>query len=173
MTAPRPTIEPTTATQVAIAAVAGGGLAWLLFGTLQGQGVALPVLGPVAWGSVVLIAVGIAYLAARTHAAVQRRRESIDPQQAVTRLLLGKTSILGGAALGAAYLALVWLARAGWPAPLATERVLHGSIAALACVGWSLAGWFLERACRIPDDNDRDTPGEPHLDEPEDGREVA
>lgn len=163
MTQGRPTIEATTWTQVAVAAMAGGGGAWLLLSTLQDRGLSLPVVGPVAWASVALIAVGIGVLAARTHATVWRRRDPIDPQQGLTRLLLGKTSLLGGAGLGGAYLALVALAWGGIPAPLASERVVHGGIAVLACLAWAGAGWALERACRIPpaDTDEPDTPPSP------------
>ncbi len=163
MTGPaRPTIEATTGTQVAVAAMAGGGMTWLFLGTLQRAGQSLPVLGAVAWLSVVLLAAGIAVLALRTHRAIQVRREPMEPRTAVNRLLLGKTSVLGGAGLGSAYLVMAVVAAAGWPAPLAQSRVLHAGIAVAACLGWGLAGWFLERACRIPpdgnDDTDNDTP---------------
>lgn len=155
MTGPSPTILPTRGTEVASAALAGGLLAYLVFAGLVRFGHSLPVLGPVAWLSIVVCALGIGVLAFRTHAAVQRRREPIEHRQAVTRLLLGKTSLLAGVFLGSAYVGLVAVAVQGWPAPLAQDRALHGGLAAVGCAGWALAGWLLERACRIPDD---DTP---------------
>ena len=66
----------------------------------------------------------------------------------------------GGAGLGAAYLFWVVLSLPGWPAPLAQGRVVHGSIATVLCACWALAGWFLERACRIRKDSGDDTPGD-------------
>lgn len=150
MTEPTPTILPTKGTEVLTAVLTGGVLAFLTFGGMVRFGASLPVLGPVAWVSVALLAAGIGALAFATHAAVQKRREPIDPKTAVTRLLLGKTSLLAGAFLGAAYAGLVAVALQGWPAPLAQERVVHGGIAALACASWAVAGWLLERSCRIP-----------------------
>lgn len=157
MSEPTPTILPTRGTEVLTAAMTGGLLAFLLFGGMVRFGQSLPVLGPVAWLSVALLGVGIGALALLTHGAVQKRREPIDPKTAVTRLLLGKTSLLAGSFLGAAYAGLVVVAVGGWPAPLAQERILHGAIAVGACIGWAVAGWLLERACRIPEDADRDT----------------
>lgn len=157
---PRPTIEPTTLTQVAVAAMAGFGAAWLALATVQNQGGSLPLVGPIAWISVGVIAAGIGVLAFRTYGTVHRRKLPIEPKEAVTRLLLGKTSILGGVGLGAAYGALVWLAAGGLPAPLHSERVIHGGAAVLACAAWALAGWFLERACRIPGGDSPDTPAD-------------
>lgn len=161
MTGPaRPTIEATTGTQIAVAAMAGAGMTWLFLGTLQRAGQSLPVLGPVAWASVLVIAAGIAFLAVRTHQAIQVRRESMEARRAVNSLLLGKTSVLGAAGLGAAYLVMAVVAAGGWPAPLAQTRVLHAGVAVVACVAWGVAGWLLERACRIPPDDEDDTTGD-------------
>lgn len=158
MTTPRgPTVEPTRAAHVAFAAVAGLLVAGMLLWTWQGFGHSLPLVGPLAWGSVLLIAGGIAWLMVRTRTQLRRRRDTLTPQEALNRVLLAKTSILAGAFLGAAYLALVALVLPALPAPLAAERLVHGGLAAVACMVWLLAGVGLERACRVPDDPD-DTP---------------
>lgn len=158
MTPPGPTIRPTRPLHVLGAAlgtlaVVRLGLAWW-----QGQGGALPIPGYPAWGSVALIAAGIAWLAHTTSRTLARDRTRLDPQQAVTRLLLGKTSQIGGALLLGAYGALAWAAAEGIPAPLALERVIHAGLAVLACVGWVLAGRALEAACRLPDDDETESP---------------
>lgn len=158
---PQPTIEPTSPSWVVVSALLGAGSAWLLLSTLQRLGESLPRIEPVAWVSVGVVAAGIAFLAVSTSRIVRERRADLDARSAVTRLLLGKTSILGGSGLGAAYLFGVIMAAPAWPAPLAQGRVINGSIAAVLCVAWAVAGWFLERACRVPRDPDDDTPGFP------------
>lgn len=158
MTPSGPTIRPTAWVQVVgtalgVLAVARWGLAWW-----QGQGGSLPVPSYPAWASVALIVVGIAWLARTTRRTLARDRAALDPEQAVTRLLLGKTSQIGGALLLGVYGALAWAAADALPAPLAVERVVHAGIAVLACVAWVLAGRALEAACRVPDDEDADDP---------------
>lgn len=150
MSEPTPTILPTRATEVVTAALAGGLLALGVFGGLVRFGQSLPLLGPAAWLSIAVCAAGIGGLALVTRRAVQKRREPIEPRRAVTRLLLGKTSLRAGSFLGAAYLGLVAVAAQGWPAPLAQDRILHGGLAALACAAWAALGGLLERSCRIP-----------------------
>lgn len=157
-----PTVEPTRATHVAFAAVAGFVVAGTLLWTWQGFGRSLPLVGALAWGSVALIALGLAWLTRRTRTQLRSRRDTLTPRDALNRVLLAKTSILAGTGLGAAYLALVVLVLPALPAPLAVERLIHGTLAVVACAVWALAGAALERACRIPEDPDdtRDTPAD-------------
>lgn len=161
MTSPGPTIRPTRLPQVFGAAlgvllVARLGLAWW-----QGQGGSLPIPGYPAWASVGLIAIGITWLAHTTRRTIAADRTALDHQQAVTRLVLGKTSQVGAALLLGAYGALAWAAAGALPAPLAIERVVHAGLAVLACAGWLVAGRVLEAACRIPDDEEGDSPDTP------------
>ena len=163
MTPSGPTITPTRPLHVLGAGLAALvvvrlGLAWW-----QGQGGSLPIPGYPAWVSVALIGVGIAWLARVTRRTLARDRTALDNEQAVTRLLLGKTSQVGGALLLGAYAALAWAAAGALPAPLAVERVVHAGIAVVASVAWVLAGRGLEAACRLPDD-DGDSPDTPHGD---------
>ena len=158
-----PTISPTRPlllVGVAAAVLVGARLALAWW---QGRGASLPIPGVVSWASVALIAVGVAWLARRTRRTLAEDRAALDPQQAVTRLLLGKTSQVAGAVLLGGYAALVWAAAHALPAPLAVERVVHAGVAVLACLGWVLAGRSLEAACRVPEppddpDPDGDTP---------------
>lgn len=153
---PTPTIGPTRTLHVVgpalvVLAVVRWGLAWW-----QGRGGTLPIPSYPAWASIALIAVGIGWLAFTTRRLVARDRAALDAGQAVTRLVLGKTSQVGSALMFGGYAALVWAAVDAWPAPLAIERVVHASAAVAACLAWGLAGRFLEDACRIPDDDDAD-----------------
>lgn len=177
MTAPRtpgPTVRPTRPGRVVLAALVGAATTWLVLDVLARWGLGLPQVGPVAWASVGLLAALTAWAAASTHAALQRRREPMDPDRAVARLVLGKTSQIAGALVAGAYAAVVVQALADAPAPLPRARVLHGSVAALFSVAWAVAGALLERACRVPRDPDDDTTGAPGVDAgPGEGPEVA
>lgn len=164
---PRPTIEPIGPAQSAVAALAGLLGVGLLGWWWQGQGGSLPIPGPVAWASLLLVAGGIAWLATLTRRAVREDRTSLDASQALTRVLLGRTSLLAGAFAAGAYGALVLLALPALPAPLAVERVVHGAIAVVAALGWAVAGAFLQSSCRIPPGDEDDAPGSGGADEPD------
>ncbi len=160
MTEPRPTVEPTAWRQVGLAVVLGFAMSWLVLTMTQDRGIPLPLVGPIAWASVLLIAAGVGWLAWQTRSQVRTRPDTLDPRQALIRVLLGKASVLGGMALAGAYAGLLGLAVVAWPAPLAVDRVTHGGVAFAGCLAWAIAGWTLERSCRIRDDRDDDTPGD-------------
>lgn len=149
---PQPTHRPTGAGRVFAAGAVGAAGGWLLAQGLLASGASLPVLGASAWLPMLLLAAVTGWLAWATHRAVRRRPPTLDARTAVTRLLIGKTSLLAGAALAGGYLALALAALPGWPAPLAQGRLLHGGIAVATGVLWAGAGRLLEGACRIPDE---------------------
>lgn len=152
MAEPKPTQRPTTPRRVLAAVGVGAAAGWVLSRALLLAGAALPVLGASAWLPLLLLTAGTGWLAVTTRRAVRRHREDLDARVAVARLLIGKASVLAGAALAGGYLALALVALGGWPAPLAQGRVLHGGLATLTGALWALMGWLLERACRIPQD---------------------
>lgn len=156
MAEPQPTIRPTKPGHVLAAVGAGAAAGWLLAQGLLLTGGTLPVLEFSAWLPMLLLAAVTGWLAWVTWRTVQRRREALEARAALARLLFGKASVLAGAVLGAGYLALVGVALGGWPAPLAQGRVLHGALATATSAAWAAAGWFLERACRIPGGDDDD-----------------
>jgi hypothetical protein len=160
----RPTVEPTAVSHLVVAALLGAGVMWIVAQTLLYAGQSLPVLGPPAWVTVGVLAAATAAAAARSWWAIQKRHQLPEPRDAVTRLLLGKTACIAGAALGAAYLMLAWVSKDGWPSALAQGRIIHGLVAAVLCGVWSAAGWLLERSCRIPHEPDHEEP-EPRPDD--------
>lgn len=159
------TVGPTQAGTLAIAAVVGAGVGWLVFAGLDALGRPLPTIPLSAAFAEALTALVVAGFAVNTHRVVQKRRERLESRTAVTLLALGKTALVGGVALSAGYVAV---AVYFWPrldAALPRERVGASLLAALAGLGLAVAGFFLERACRIPrppddeDDNSATPPG--------------
>lgn len=159
----QPTIQPTTWTNVATAALCGAGFSWLYLTSCSSFGWDMPV---VPWTAVVMysiVAVSVVVLAITTHQRIQVRRERTDPRRAVTLLVGGKTALLGGAALGAGYAVVVIKAIGLLPASAPMNRVLFGGMATLVCLVLAVGGYFLERACQIPvspDGNSQSTSGE-------------
>lgn len=147
---PEPTIAPTSARQVLLAVVVGAGVSWLVSSTLQAQGM-LPPVSAVAWVSPWLLAGGWGVLAWRTRTLVRTRRADLDATNARNTVLLGKAGILAGAALAAAWGVLAAVAAPGLPAPLPLERVINSGLACVGSIALAIAGWFVERSCRIPD----------------------
>jgi len=124
----------------------------------QEHGGSLPIPSWMSWAGVGLIAAGVGWTARATRRALARDPWALNPQVAVSRLVLGKTSRLAGAILLGGYGALAVMAAQAWPAPLAVTRVLHAGVTLLACAAWMATGRALERACRISrhDESDGD-----------------
>ena len=87
-----------------------------------------------------------------TWRALHVRRERLEPQQAVNRLVLARACALVGALVAGGYAgyAIAWL---GSEAELADERIWRSVVAALGGVSTTITAVLLERACRVrPDD---------------------
>ena len=91
----------------------------------------------------------VTYLVARHRFRTNPR--DIEPQQAVTFLVLGKAAALGGAIIGAGYLVFALLFVRDISAEGPRERVIRGAVAAVAGAITMVAGLLLERQCRVPD----------------------
>ena len=101
----------------------------------------------------VVVAALLGYTAWATWRTVHVHRERLDPSQAVNRLVLARACALVGALVGGGYLgyALTWL---GDAAELAEQQAVRSGVAVLACLGVVVAGLLLERACRVPSDDE-------------------
>ncbi len=148
MTPSGPTITPSRPWVLALASGTTAVLSALALQWWQDQGGSLPIPGAMAWVGVGLLAVGVAWTARSTRRALARDPAALDPQTAVARIVLGKTSRLAGALLLGGHAALAVMASQAWPAPLAVTRVVHAGVTVLACAAWMIAGRALERACR-------------------------
>ncbi len=140
-------------------AVIGFALAGLVLGWLVRPGsVRLSGSAPtVSWLPVValaFVAVVVAAVAWSTYRTLHRRRQRLEPQHAVNRLVLAKACALVGSFFAGGYVgyALSWVGLTD--AALARERVLHSLLAAAAAALLVVGSLLLERACRVGRDRD-------------------
>ncbi|MGI3784528.1 MAG: DUF3180 domain-containing protein [Janthinobacterium lividum] len=137
-----------------VAALFGGLAGWLLAVTTD----ALDIVPPsIPWSAPIglfVVAALVGAIAWSTHQQIQVRRERMEPQRAVAFLVLGKASALGGALVAGGYLgyALSFVGRFEAEGP--RERVVRSLVAMVGGIGLGVAGLLLERACRVPYDED-------------------
>jgi hypothetical protein len=110
----------------------------------------------VTWSPAVALVLAAAILlvaAVSTRRTVRQRRPGLRPHQAVNRLVLAKASALSGALVAGGYLgyALTWV---GVAAELSDERIVRSLASAAGAAATLGAALFLERACRVSDDDD-------------------
>lgn len=81
------------------------------------------------------------------------RREYLEPHRAVNRLVLARSCVLVGALVAGGYAgyALTWV---GVDSELGTQRVWRSALAAAGGVAIAITAVLLERACRVPEDDD-------------------
>ena len=142
---------------LALAALFGALGGWLLVVTANAFDLVPPYVPWTAPAALALIAVLVGALAYGTHQRIQVRRERIEPQRAVAYLVLGKASALAGALVAGGYLTygLMFLARIDADAP--RERVVRAAVAVLGGIALGVTGLLLERACRVPHDDEEDS----------------
>jgi len=144
-----------------VAALFGGLAGWLLVVTAN----AFDLIPPeVPWTSpigLILLAALVGALAYSSHQRIQVRRERMEPSRAVALLVLGKASALAGALVAGGYFgfALMFLTRIDAVAP--RDRVIRSGIAVVAGIALCITGLLLERACKIPGEDDDDDRSEP------------
>ncbi|MGH3363035.1 MAG: DUF3180 domain-containing protein [Nocardioides sp.] len=139
-----------------LTALAGIGLVagWLVHPVALRLGGTAPLvtwLQPIALFFVAAVLGATAWATWRT---MHVRQEWLEPHRAVNRFVLARSSALVGALVAGGYAgyALSWL---GVDAALGPQRILRCAIAALAGVLVVVAALLLERACRVPHDDDR------------------
>ncbi|MDN4163291.1 DUF3180 domain-containing protein [Nocardioides abyssi] len=143
----RPT-SPAALTGWAVVGLVGG---WLLHPLADRWGT--PPL--VTWAQPLALVLVVAILGSTawvTHRQVHVRRERLEPQQAVNRLVLARACAYVGALAAGGYLgyAVSWI---GVPAELAEQRAWRSAAAALAGAGVAATALLLERACRVRSDD--------------------
>ncbi|MGC5017511.1 DUF3180 domain-containing protein [Micromonospora sp. DT47] len=151
---------PTRISTLVVAALAAAGVAWLLIsGFYYDLAPGLPWLPAVTLAA---LAVLEAYAAVNTRGRIERRpgRDRVNPLLVARFVVLAKASALVGAIFTGFYAGLTgWLFIEDTDAAIGDRPVGGaGLLASLALVGAAL---WLERSCRVPeqeDDEDRDGP---------------
>lgn len=141
---------PAPLTVAAVVGLIGGWLFHPLADRVLGTAPIVSWAQPLA---LVLVAAILAATAWVTWRAVHVRRERLDPDHAVNRLVLARACALVGALAAGGYAgyAVSWL---GVDAELASQRVLRSAVAALGGVAIAMTALLLERACRVRSDAD-------------------
>jgi hypothetical protein len=159
-----PSMRPTSVSVLVVAALAAAAVGWLLLSFSYSVLPALP-WSPVIVLAVLAVAEGL--LAQNTSARIQRKPGTprVDPLAVARYVALAKASALVGA-LSAGFSAglLAWLVLE--PTKAARDdrpTAIGGLVAAVLLVGGAL---WLERACRVPPDPDRDRMDENNPDRP-------
>jgi len=117
----------------------------------------LPLSWPAVVGTVALMVVVIAAGLPVRRWVRGRRDRALDPLVAARTAVLAKASAYGGAALVGWYLSQALLILPDLVGAR-RERFVIALIAAVAAIGVSVAGFVVQRWCRIPPDDD-ETPG--------------
>ncbi len=155
---PRGTVRPTSAAALAAVAIVGALLGGLVPPLVERAGGTVP---SVSWTSVLalcFLAAVLVGLAATTYRTLHRSRRRLDGNRAVNLLVLGKASALAGAVFSGGYLAFALTYAGETEVALPRERFVHGLLAAFASAAVVVGGVLLERACRVPDDDDGSPP---------------
>jgi hypothetical protein len=161
----RPTAAPTLAVAALLGVLVGGSVEPLC----AAAGVVVPT---VPWSTVltlVFLAAVVLTLAWTTWRSLRRTTGArpLEPQRAVTLLVLGRACALGGAAILGGYLAF-GLGYLGDDGVLPRERLVRGLAAAAAAAAVVAGGLLLERSCQVPGPPDGPEDADRYDDGPDD-----
>jgi hypothetical protein len=148
------TIGPTRFSTLAVAFVLGVLLGYAVVPVSELLDQTAPQVQWSAVGALVIIAGVVGVFAWSTYRTVHRLRQRVDTQRAVNFLMLAKASALAGAFVAGGYLGFGVNFLDDLDIALPRERVVRSLAAAVAGLAIVVAGLLLERACRVPDDDD-------------------
>ncbi|GAB3744629.1 DUF3180 domain-containing protein [Microlunatus parietis] len=157
-------LKTTPPLALAVAALFGGLAGWLVVVGARALNISPPQVPWSAPIAMIVVAVAIGLLAWQTYQRIHRRRLRIDPQRAVSFLVLGKASALAGALVAGGYLAYAFMFVAQIAGDSPRERVVRSLVAVLGGLALGTAGLLLERACKVPDDPDSESDSRPEDD---------
>ena len=145
---PGGTMRPTSAAALTVWGATGLVGGWLLRPLAERTQGTAPI---VTWLQPLVLLFVAAVLAATawvTWRAIHVRRERLEPQWAVNRLVLARSCSLVGALVAGGYAgyAVAWL---GIGTDLATQRVWRSAVGAAGGVAITITALLLERACRV------------------------
>lgn len=151
----RGSIGPTTPAVPVLTACVSLVVGWLLRPLALYAGHDAPRVGWLQVAVIGFLALVIAGTAWVTWRELQVQRHWLEPHRAVNRLLMAKSCVVVGAILAGGYTgaALSWL---GIEGEAAGGHLLRAACAAVAGVATVAAAIWLERACRVRDDDEAD-----------------
>lgn len=139
---------------LAVLAVAVGWSAVQIWDQLFNRTLPVPVM---AVATLTLLALGLTFWAIGLR---NRLRQGIaDPFVSARSAALAMAASRTGALVGGFYLGTLLAFATDLSMPLASERAIMSALAAVASAGVVVAAMWLERICRIPDDDDEDGSG--------------
>jgi lysylphosphatidylglycerol synthetase-like protein (DUF2156 family) len=126
---------------------------WLFHRILYGGARFAPMVSWAQPTALLLVAAILLGTARSTRRSVQQRDERIPPHHAVNRLVLARACAYVGCLMAGAYFgyAVSWF---GVDSELAAERAIRSSVAGVTGLLVVAAGLLLERACRVPPEDD-------------------
>jgi hypothetical protein len=145
----------------AVAGVLSWGAArlWAAFGTLP----RVPVAAPIVLALITAVLTATA-LSLRSRLRAQRERQpgakGVDPLVAARAVVFGQASALVAALVAGVYGGTgVFLLMDGIEVDARRDQAIFAGLSVLAAAAVVAAALFLERVCRLPEDDDDDHPG--------------
>lgn len=154
-----PRLSLTPIRMLVTAVLVGGVVTWFVTDLIGRTGSTPPGVPPAAPVLLAMVAGVVAMLGWRMRQRVHVEHKRVNAFEAVRLLVLGKSAALGGAAILGGYLAYALIHLPRWDAAAPRDRVIWSFIAALVSLGLVIAGLFLERSCKRPEDDDEDEDG--------------
>lgn len=153
MTPPAGHVRPTAPGALALCTVVGLVAGWLIRPMCEELDRSAPTVTWLQVGVVWFVAMVVATVAWSTWRTLQVRSEWLEPHRAVNRLLMAKSCALVGALVAGGYagFAVSWI---GLEAELAGQRIGRSLLAGLAGILITVGALWLERACRVPEEDD-------------------
>jgi len=158
---PRPSLRPTNAATLVVAALATAALSWLLISSFYGK---IPNLNWLPGLTLAALAVVEGIAARNTKARIDRKpgTEPVNPLQVARFVVLAKASSLLGAIFAGAYGGVAAWALAERGHLTVAEQNLVPAIAGLVgALALAAAALWLERSCRVPKPPDESGSPEP------------
>jgi Protein of unknown function (DUF3180) len=151
----RGAIRPTTPAAPVLVACAGLLGGWALRPLALYVDATVPRVGWLQVGVIAFVALILAGTARLTWRELQVERTWVEPHRAVNRLVMAKACVVVGALLAGGYAgsAVSWL---GVPGDATSGHLLRAGCAAVAGLTMVAAAIWLERACRVRDEDDAD-----------------
>ncbi len=148
----RGTIGPTRVSVLVALFAVGAMLGYALVSVAERFNSTAPRVEWTAVLALLVIAGVLLVFAYTTHRTVHRERRRMDARRAVNFVLLAKASALSGALVSGGYLGFALQFVDQLDVELPQERFIRALAAAVIGLAIVLAGLLLERACRVPED---------------------